>query len=153
MSEGRGVTAKIRWLTKVDEDGEGEGRSRWIHATPLYGHTGAVGVWMVVLVDEEGASTAESRRRFRPAPPVANVIGGKEYDPQGVRDRREREKTNIDRLLPQSQDLRGYTSTTVTSGRSRPQQHIASVGKKGPSSVLSGRAGAGNTSELSFQLR
>lgn len=48
LADGRGVTAKIRWLAKPDEDGEGEGRARWIHCTPLLGHTGAVGVWMVV---------------------------------------------------------------------------------------------------------
>lgn len=27
--------------------------SRWVHATPLLGRNGEVGVWMVVLVDEE----------------------------------------------------------------------------------------------------
>lgn len=47
LAEGRGVTAKIRWLTRPDEDGEGEGRPRWIHCTPLLGHSGAVGVWCV----------------------------------------------------------------------------------------------------------
>lgn len=80
LGEGRGVTAKIRWLTRADDSGEGEGRSRWIHCTPLLGHSGAVGVWMVVLVDEEGVGAGEGRRRFRPAPPVANIIGGKEYE-------------------------------------------------------------------------
>ncbi|KAI7557003.1 hypothetical protein KC316_g13550 [Hortaea werneckii] len=81
LGEGRGVTAKIRWLTKADENGEGEGRPRWIHCTPLLGHSGAVGVWMVVLVDEEGSSVLSTTgRRFRPAPPVSSNIGGKEWD-------------------------------------------------------------------------
>lgn len=48
-----------------------EGRARWIHCTPLLGHNGAVGVWMVVLVDEDGA---EPRRKYRMAPPVARDI-------------------------------------------------------------------------------
>ena len=82
LGEGRGVTAKIRWLTRPDRDGEGEGRPRWIHCTPLLGHSGAVGVWMIVLVDDEGSSAGQtSGRRFRQAPPVASNIGGKEWDP------------------------------------------------------------------------
>ena len=78
LGEGRGVTAKIRWLTRADADGEGEGRPRWIHCTPLFGHSGAVGVWMIVLVDEEASATQPTGRRFRNAPPVSNNIGGKE---------------------------------------------------------------------------
>lgn len=75
LGEGRGVTAKIRWLARPDEDGEGEGRPRWIHCTPLLGHTGAVGVWMVVLIDEEGSrESISANRRFRTAPPVATSI-------------------------------------------------------------------------------
>jgi hypothetical protein len=72
------VTAKIRWLARPDEDGEGEGRPRWIHCTPLLGHTGAVGVWMVVLIDEEGSrDSITANRRFRTAPPVpTNIAGG-----------------------------------------------------------------------------
>jgi PAS domain S-box-containing protein len=49
LADGRGVTAKIRWITKHDQDG----RSRWIHCTSLVGSNGNIGVWMVVLVDDE----------------------------------------------------------------------------------------------------
>ena len=71
------MTAKIRWLARPDEDGEGEGRPRWIHCTPLLGHTGAVGVWMVVLIDEEGSrESISANRRFRTAPPVPTTISG-----------------------------------------------------------------------------
>ncbi|KAK5136224.1 hypothetical protein LTR08_003831 [Meristemomyces frigidus] len=96
LGEGRGVTAKIRWLTKADEDGEGEGRPRWIHCTPLLGHSGAVGVWMVVLVDEEGSTAAHvaAGRRFRPAPPVAPVISGKDWDASHI-DPRSRERRQL----------------------------------------------------------
>lgn len=86
LSEGRGVTAKIRWLARPDEDGEGEGRPRWIHCTPLLGHTGAVGVWMVVLIDEEGSrESISANRRFRTAPPVATTIGSTANDFDGTR--------------------------------------------------------------------
>ncbi|TVY21909.1 Phototropin-2 [Lachnellula arida] len=61
FADGRGVTAKVRWLTKQDN----EGRNRWIHCTPLLGNNGSVGVWMVVIVDEE-----TSEKRYRMAPPV-----------------------------------------------------------------------------------
>ncbi|KAH0386600.1 hypothetical protein KCU92_g2417, partial [Aureobasidium melanogenum] len=96
FTEGRGVTAKIRWLTRIEEDGEDEGRSRWIHCTPLIGHGGAVGVWMVVLVDEEGS---QSKRRFRPAPPVSQIIGGKEFDPKAMKAKEERERARIEMIV------------------------------------------------------
>lgn len=86
LEEGRGVTAKIRWLARPDEDGEGEGRPRWIHCTPLIGHTGAVGVWMIVLIDEEGSrESISANRRFRTAPPVSTSIGGKDWEPTSGR--------------------------------------------------------------------
>lgn len=49
FAEGRGVTAKVKWVTKTDE----EGRNKWIHCTPLIGVNGQIGVWMVVIVNEE----------------------------------------------------------------------------------------------------
>jgi hypothetical protein len=70
----RGVTAKIRWLPHAVPDLENsyeEGRPRWIHCTPLLGQSGAVGVWMVVLVDEK---ESQPSRRFRQAPPIPNNI-------------------------------------------------------------------------------
>jgi hypothetical protein len=66
MAEGRGVTAKVRWVPKANE----EGRSRWIHCTPLLGGSGQIGVWMVVIVDEQQEDGAV--RRWRQAPPVAS---------------------------------------------------------------------------------
>ncbi|KAL5384133.1 hypothetical protein DPSP01_005607 [Paraphaeosphaeria sporulosa] len=72
----RGVTAKIRWLSTatadLDEGQHEEGRPRWIHCTPLLGQSGAVGVWMVVLVDDE--KQTGPARRFRQAPPVPNDV-------------------------------------------------------------------------------
>lgn len=76
LHQGQGVTAKVRWLDSprraAQEDGQGQqrqqqqqqasGRSRWIHATPLLGRNGEVGVWMVVLVDEERDGGTSSAR-------------------------------------------------------------------------------------------
>ncbi|KPM42502.1 hypothetical protein AK830_g4042 [Neonectria ditissima] len=80
---GHGLTAKVRWLSRSDMQaaarghGEGggqpppasaEGRSRWIHCTPLIGSNGSVGVWMVVLVDDDAELAFRAARRE--APPV-----------------------------------------------------------------------------------
>ena len=64
LAEGRGVTAKVRWVTKSD----GEGRNRWIHCTPLLGSNGHIGVWMIVIVDDEHSLS----RRWKQTPPVAS---------------------------------------------------------------------------------
>lgn len=89
----RGVTAKVRWLSHAVPDLEScyeEGRPRWIHCTPLLGQSGAVGVWMVVLVDEKDAS--QPARRFRQAPPVSSDIrarrlqGDNQFDGFGADD-------------------------------------------------------------------
>ncbi|KAH5315445.1 hypothetical protein HBI12_128910 [Parastagonospora nodorum] len=71
----RGVTAKIRWLSRAVpnlEESYEEGRPRWIHCTPLLGSSGSVGVWMVVLVDEDRHMAPS--RRFRQAPPIASDV-------------------------------------------------------------------------------
>jgi hypothetical protein len=71
LASGRGVTARIRWLSARSRIGDGEGAPRWVHCTPLLGAKGTVGVWMIVLVDEEGYEPAT---KFRIAPPVAQNI-------------------------------------------------------------------------------
>lgn len=67
LADGRGVTAKVKWVAK----GIPEGRSRWMHCTPLIGSNGAIGVWMIVLVDDED----KLGNRFRLAPPVDPNFG------------------------------------------------------------------------------
>lgn len=65
LADGRGVTAKVRWVS--GRNGEEEGRPRWIHCTPLLGQSGSIGVWMVVLIEDENATP---QRKFRQPPPV-----------------------------------------------------------------------------------
>jgi hypothetical protein len=50
FADGNGITAKVRWTTRT---GNGRGRPRWIHCTPLLGQNKSVGVWMVVITDDE----------------------------------------------------------------------------------------------------
>lgn len=80
FAEGNGITAKVRWTTRIDH--QGRGRPRWIHCTPLLGLNGAVGVWMVVLVDDE--SDTHSRPQRRDAPPISrhNVHPKRQDDDQ-----------------------------------------------------------------------
>ncbi len=97
LAAGQGVTAKVKWLNtsrrknkrpaqrkaninhpleahlEADDDVdtvpelEPAGRSRWLHCTPLAGSKGKVGVWMIVIVDDEDS---QSRRFGMVAPPV-----------------------------------------------------------------------------------
>ncbi|KAK6360489.1 hypothetical protein TWF730_006630 [Orbilia blumenaviensis] len=57
LSNSRGITIKVRWLSKLEEQNpkksEFLGRERWLHCTPLFDANGAVGVWMIVVVDED----------------------------------------------------------------------------------------------------
>ncbi|KAI1659954.1 hypothetical protein F4813DRAFT_401454 [Daldinia decipiens] len=69
FAEGRGITAKVRWVTRMDS----YGKSKWIHCTPLLGSNGAVGVWMVVLVNDDAEADL---RRSRDAPLVDVKIDG-----------------------------------------------------------------------------
>ncbi|KAK4177487.1 nonphototropic hypocotyl 1 [Triangularia setosa] len=74
------VTAKIKWLTRTRISSwngatavaamsqQQEGRTRWIHCTPLMGSNGAVGVWMVVIVDDD--TEINNRERSRKVAPV-----------------------------------------------------------------------------------
>lgn len=78
FADGRGVTAKVRWLS----GGDAEGRSRWIHCTPLIGISGQIGVWMVVLVDDEKAHSARSG--WRSPPPVSNSISAANAAARGM---------------------------------------------------------------------
>lgn len=49
LEVGRKVTAKVQWKSKTTP----RSRARWIHCTPLLGVNDAIGVWMVILVEDE----------------------------------------------------------------------------------------------------
>ncbi|KAK6345350.1 hypothetical protein TWF718_007268 [Orbilia javanica] len=57
LSNSRGLTIKVRWLSKLEEQNpkknEFLGRERWLHCTPLFDANGAVGVWMIIVVDDD----------------------------------------------------------------------------------------------------
>ncbi len=82
LAEGRGVTAKVHWLSKIDEDG----RNRWIHCTPLLGSNGQIGVWIIIIIDDD----QDLSRRWKQAPPVGphrgKVYGRDDRDWLGTSD-------------------------------------------------------------------
>ncbi|EXJ88362.1 hypothetical protein A1O1_05292 [Capronia coronata CBS 617.96] len=67
FAEGRGVTAKVRWITRSDD----QGKNKWIHCTPLVGNGGQIGVWMVVIVDDDQKTGPERWPSGRVPPTVA----------------------------------------------------------------------------------
>lgn len=95
---GHGVTAKVRWMSTPHS----EGRVRWIHCTPLIGSNGAVGVWMVVLIDEE---SEPQPKKPKDAPPIDGRL------------RKTPAATQRDRPYVDKDDnlsLAGYIATTKT---------------------------------------
>ncbi|KAF2155958.1 hypothetical protein K461DRAFT_275011 [Myriangium duriaei CBS 260.36] len=147
FTEGRSVTAKIRWLTRPDadpEDADGaEGRSRWIHCTPLLNHKGAVGVWMVVLVDAE-THEGDGRKRFRAPPSIPvndTIFSGNRVNSKSSRHSEasssalgEKERPVLNRKTSASSRLtiggspvvNGSMSTYISGGRSRPASPLTS---------------------------
>ncbi|KXT06905.1 hypothetical protein AC578_7236 [Pseudocercospora eumusae] len=59
--EGKPVTARVKWLAVPNSMGEGHGKTRWVHCTPLIHVSGGIGLWMVVIIiPDETDSAAES---------------------------------------------------------------------------------------------
>ncbi|KAL8717649.1 MAG: hypothetical protein Q9225_005122 [Loekoesia sp. 1 TL-2023] len=69
LEAGQKVTAKVQWLSKSFQDG----RARWIHCTPLISANGLIGVWMVILVDDDEEPPAPSV--LAQSEPLPNKIG------------------------------------------------------------------------------
>jgi len=56
LTQGVAVTAKVSWLTHSggsETRNHLEGKPRWIHCTPLIGSDERVGVWMIVMIENE----------------------------------------------------------------------------------------------------
>lgn len=128
LAEGRGVTAKVRWVSKVDEDG----RSRWIHCTPLLGSNGQIGVWMIVLVDDDQAAGG---RRWKQAPPVAPARGNVHENPRDDEERLGSESESFRGRINQS-DLASTEGAVRAQYAARRGGHGGSLRSTSPNSVL-----------------
>lgn len=78
LTQGTGVTAKIAWLT-AGSDSLDHGKVRWIHCTPLLGSDEKVGVWMVVMVENELVTGGLNRYSQVVTPGVDSVQGAQRY--------------------------------------------------------------------------
>lgn len=76
LQSGTSVTARISWLTAASTPSGGggadsgvsrgasvRGKTRWIHCTPLFGSDERVGVWMVVMVEQEEVTGLLNRQQ------------------------------------------------------------------------------------------
>ncbi|KAL2444636.1 hypothetical protein ABEF95_017134 [Exophiala dermatitidis] len=129
FAEGRGVTAKVRWITRSDD----QGKNKWIHCTPLVGAGGQIGVWMVVIVDDDSHEKA-GNGRWPPA-------GGR-LPPTVATPEPERSRTPAG-----SVQHRGPPSSHV--GPSGGDINGAMYGRNSGGSLLSG---SGNGSVNSFRI-
>lgn len=86
LASGTSVTAKVSWLPNSSDKDEnqyvsGEGKPRWIHCTPLLGSDNKVGVWMIVVVEEEEVTgilnRADSSRSNRSATRSRSAANGR----------------------------------------------------------------------------
>ena len=118
LAEGRGVTAKVRWISKTDS----EGRSRWIHCTPLIGSNGTIGVWMIVVVDDE-----VSGKRYKQAPPVDSKLG--------------KRALSFSRPGDDDASLRAYRPDTRNRGRETESLRSAKIGTERSGSPYTLRLG------------
>lgn len=56
-----------------DAEIESTGRSRWLHCTPLLGANGKVGVWMIVLVDDDSEMSLRGGGANAPSAPQQHL--------------------------------------------------------------------------------
>ncbi|KAF2858525.1 hypothetical protein K470DRAFT_251119 [Piedraia hortae CBS 480.64] len=76
FTQGRGITAKVKWLTRPRPGSSGM-KHRWIRCVPLLNAAGVVGVWIIIVVDDDSCVAV---RAFKDPPPVDNVIGKGKVD-------------------------------------------------------------------------
>ncbi|KAJ4405411.1 hypothetical protein N0V82_010325 [Gnomoniopsis sp. IMI 355080] len=118
MTQGQSVTAKVKWISNPKKVMQSVARTRWIHATPLLGRDGEVGVWMVVLVDDErermgrssaGTSLRESvRTGHSKVPSVASRTSTLEEDGESPL---RRDSSNADGLRPPPPPTKGFKNS------------------------------------------
>ncbi|KAL8631576.1 hypothetical protein Q9189_002682 [Teloschistes chrysophthalmus] len=114
LEAGQKVTAKVQWLSKSNQDG----RARWIHCTPLISANGLIGVWMVILVDDdEEPPTPMKTNQSEPMPTTnapTDVPGVTPWD--SVKTDRPRHNNEHDRSSPSTSN----SSATAVSESGKP---------------------------------
>ena len=128
LEAGQKVTAKVQWLSTSSDNG----RPRWIHCTPLISASGLIGVWMVILVDDEEKPTVPPKTS-QPAPlpatmELSDVPESNRWDPS----RPERTQQSGSSGTPSTAD----SSHTAVSESARPVfEKVPSIIKEVPETV------------------
>ncbi|KAL8917251.1 MAG: hypothetical protein Q9172_005926 [Xanthocarpia lactea] len=128
LEAGQKVTAKVQWLSKSFDNG----RPRWIHCTPLISASGLIGVWMVILVDDE-EKPAVSPNKSQPGPlpttmELSDVPESNHWDPAKL----ERTQQSGSSGTPSTAD----SSHTAVSESARPVfEKVPSIIKEVPETV------------------
>ncbi|KAI5369274.1 Putative PAS domain-containing protein [Septoria linicola] len=79
LSRATGVTARIHWLTSHTHSEIEGSRIRWLHCTPLLGSDERVGVWMIVIVEDENVMASGSLRRMGSSDAMSNRSGAQRF--------------------------------------------------------------------------
>ncbi|KAI9819931.1 MAG: hypothetical protein M1827_006501 [Pycnora praestabilis] len=158
MHEGSSVTAKITWLScgggssrnRHEHFADEEGRPRWISCTPLFGSDDRVGVWMVVMVENErmtGQINAREASRVRDGQPrgaeahnsaklysdFLRSQGGTEYQ-----SRTPKAPLSPSLQSPMSPTLQGRPSTASAASQARNRGRALSSQRGGSAGVVGG---------------
>lgn len=125
-----------------------DGRPRWIHCTPLTSTAGTVGVWVVVIVDEENEATERAARRRQDFSTGglginnnSNSDGASPYSagtPTGERRQQRQQRRPRDEMsltdfatmnrLPEDEDLRQHFREMYEDARRRERGVVAREG-------------------------
>lgn len=141
LSHATPVTAKISWLSSPTLPDSPrrisiEGKPRWIHCTPLLGSDDKVGVWMIVMVEQEqitGNLTRPSELPNTFPSPPPNVMGRSSLDSPV----RGGEGARSPRFRPETGKL--YAEYLRREGKSHGPEDVAINGSLGSGSFREAR--------------
>lgn len=121
---GRGVTAKVLWLSNRDIERGGPGTEKWLHCTPLLDGNREIGVYMVLVVDpsEHRRPIVES---YRPRTSSSQTEAGTTHEKLiGNGPSFASRSQSVDRLHPRTAEKRYLPLTPATSPPTSPVPRI-----------------------------
>lgn len=118
LEVGRKVTAKVQWVSKTVTNS----RARWIHCTPLLGVNDTIGVWMVILVDDEDDMEAE--REQVPLETLSVSRLGSNYTAEALPWDEKRQGANSSGVSTSIWSDTAETKKSDELGRSKPRRPI-----------------------------
>jgi hypothetical protein len=121
---GRGVTAKVLWLSNRDIERGGPGTEKWLHCTPLLDGNREIGVYMVLVVDpsEHRRPIVES---YRPRTSSSQTEAGTRHEKLISNGPSFASRSqSVDHLHPRTAEKRHLPLTPATSPPTSPVPRI-----------------------------